>query len=269
MKLSHKKYPPIINLSGLTYPIINPVALSIGPVKIYWYGLAYLFGIAIGIELAKNISKQIKFETNISDFAYSIIIGIILGGRLAYTIFYDPVYYLNHPFDIIAIWKGGMSFHGGAFGAFLGAWIYCKKNNLSIKKGLDILALCATPGLFFGRIANFINGELYGRPTEFFLGMVFPNGGSLMRHPSQLYEAFFEGMCLFIILLYLLKRLYQPGRVFSVFIFGYAIIRFFIEFTREPDTQIGYLLLNLSMGQYLSCLMIIFGLWWIRYEKNI
>ena len=269
MKFNHKKKQSIINISGLTYPIINPVALSIGPVKIHWYGLAYLFGIASGIELAKRLSKKIKFETNISDFTYSIVMGIILGGRLGFVIFYDPIYYLNNPLEIFSIWKGGMSFHGGAFGAFFGAWIFCKKNKLSIRKGLDLLALCATPGLFFGRIANFINGELYGRPTDFFLGIVFPNGGHLMRHPSQLYEAFFEGICLFFILFFISKRFYQSGRLFTVFVFMYAIFRFFIEFTREPDTQLGYLFLDLSMGQYLSCLMVVFGLWWIQYEKNI
>ena len=255
-------------LNSFAYPVINPIAFSIGPLDIHWYGLAYIAGIFSGIELGKRASKWINFGADISDFAFTIVMGIIIGGRLGYVVFYDPSYYLSSPQDIIAVWKGGMAFHGGALGAFIAALIHCKKHKLSIKKGMDILALCATPGLFFGRIANFINGELYGRATSSAMGMVFPNGGNIARHPSQLYEACFEGLVLGILLLVITKKYYQPGRVFSVFVFGYAIIRFFIEFTRQPDSQLGYLLFNLSMGQYLCLLMIIFGIWWMNYEKN-
>lgn len=254
--------------TGFSYPIINPVAFSIGPLNIYWYGLAYLAGIFSGIFLGKKSAKWIAFNTDISDYAFSIVLGIIIGGRLGYIIFYEPFYYLQNPLDMFAIWKGGMAFHGGAFGAFCGAFFYCKKHKLSIRKGMDILAFCATPGLLFGRIANFINGELYGRKSDIIFAMTFPSGGTSTRHPSQLYEAFFEGFILFLVLLYVFKKRYKIGKVFTVFVFGYSIIRFFIEFTREPDSQLGYLLFNLSMGQYLSFLMILFGVWWINYEKN-
>ena len=206
MNLLPKKTNKISKFYNLSFPIINPIALSIGPINIHWYGLAYLAGILTGIFLGNKSKKWIAFNTDISDFAFSIVVGIILGGRLGYVVFYDPIYYLYNPLDILAVWKGGMAFHGGAFGAFLGVWVYCKKNKLSIKKGMDILAFCATPGLFFGRIANFINGELYGRPSDSLLAIVFPTGGPFLRHPSQLYEAFFEGVILFLVLLYVFKK---------------------------------------------------------------
>lgn len=198
----------------------------------------------------------------------NIILGIIIGGRLGYVLLYDPAYYFSHPTEIIAIWKGGMAFHGGAIGAFAATIVTCKKNKTSIHKGLDLLAICATPGLFFGRIANFINGELYGRPTSIAWGMIFPTGGNIPRHPSQLYEATLEGLGLFILLFLILKYAYKEGRIFSIFVIGYGIIRFFIEFTRAPDAHLGLLALSLSMGQYLSIAMILAGAVWTYGRKN-
>ena len=254
-------------LNSLTFPTINPIALSLGPINIHWYGIAYVTGILLGYQLAKKFTQKMTISINLSDLVSNIILGIIIGGRLGYVLFYDPQYYASNPLEIIAIWKGGMAFHGGAIGAFAATIMTCKKNNTSIHKGLDLLAICATPGLFFGRIANFINGELYGRITSAPWGMVFPGGGSIPRHPSQLYEATFEGLCLFVILWAILNYFYKEGRLFSIFVIGYGIIRFLIEFTRAPDAHLGLFAFNLSMGQYLSIVMIILGGFW-TYGRN-
>ncbi len=258
-------------LYSLVFPNINPIALSVGPLKIHWYGIAYVAGILSGYGLAKRIVKKINFSINLSDFVSNIIIGVIIGGRLGYVVFYDPIFYLSNPLDIIAIWKGGMSFHGGAIGAFLATIYTCKQNKVSIHKGLDVLALCSTPGLFFGRIANFINSELFGRETSLPWGIIFPTGGTIPRHPSQLYEATLEGLGLFIICYIAYKNFYVEGRLFSIFVIGYGICRFMIEFTREPDAHIGLLAFQLSMGQYLSIIMILLGGVWTygRYKKRI
>ncbi len=264
-----KKVPQATFLP-LVFPTINPVAIKLGPIQVHWYGLAYISGILLGNELAKKIIKKVNLSINLNDLLTTIMIGIILGGRLGYVLFYDPIYYLNNPFEIIAIWNGGMSFHGGALGAFFATIYECKKQNIELHKGLDLLAICATPGLFFGRIANFINAELYGRVTNHSFGMVFPNAGPLPRHPSQLYEAGLEGIALFIILFLATNYAYKEGRIFSLFVIGYGIIRFFIEFTREPDGHLGLLALHLSMGQWLSILMIILGSAWTYGRiKNI
>lgn len=253
---------------NIPYPNFHPVALSIGPIAIHWYGIAYVCGILVGYHLAKAVSKLLDIQLNLSDLASNIVLGIIIGGRLGYVLFYDPSYYLNHPTEIIAIWNGGMAFHGGAIGAFAATILTCKKHGASIHKGLDLLAICATPGLFFGRIANFINGELYGRPTSVAWGMIFPTGGNMPRHPSQLYEATLEGLGLFLMLAIILKKTTNDGHLFSTFVIGYGMIRFFIEFTRAPDTHLGLLALNLSMGQYLSLAMIIFGLIWTYLRRG-
>ena len=264
-----KKIPQATFLP-LVFPTINPVAFKLGPIQIHWYGLAYISGILLGNELAKKIIKKINLSINLNDLLTAIMLGIILGGRIGYVLFYDPIYYIANPFEIIAIWNGGMSFHGGALGAFFATIYECKKQKTPLHKGLDLLAICATPGLFFGRIANFINAELYGRITNHSFGMVFPNAGTLPRHPSQLYEAGLEGIALFIILFLVTKYAYKEGRIFSLFVIGYGIIRFLIEFTREPDRQLGLLAFQLSMGQWLSILMIILGSTWTYARiKNI
>ena len=213
------------------------------------------------------MAKKISLSTNISDLTTNIVIGLLIGGRLGYVIFYDPLFYIQHPSLILAIWTGGMSFHGGAIGACFGALKFAKKNQLNILKTMDLLAICSTPGILFGRIANFINGELYGRVTTAPWGMIFPGAGPLPRHPSQLYEAIFEGIALFLILILCIKFAYKQGRLFGIFLVGYSGFRFAIEFTREPDAHIGLLALNLSMGQYLSIIMFIIGGIWI-YGTN-
>lgn len=267
MQLHKKSTPNPMKLFNIPYPNFHPVAISIGPITIHWYGIAYVFSILVGYQLAKTFSKSLNIQLNLSDLVSNIILGIIIGGRLGYVLFYDPVYYFSHPTEIIAIWKGGMAFHGGAIGAFAATILTCKKQRVSIHKGLDLLAICATPGLFFGRIANFINGELYGRPTSVAWGMIFPAGGNIPRHPSQLYEATLEGFVLFILLAILLKKNYTEGRIFSTFVIGYGITRFFIEFTRAPDAHLGLLALNLSMGQYLSLAMIFLGIIWTYIRR--
>ena len=263
--MTSKKFLP-----ALTYPIIDPVLVSIGPITIHWYGVAYVAGVLLGNGLAIKLNSTIQLDVNINDWVTNVVLGIILGGRLGYVFFYDPSYYLSNPVKIMAIWEGGMAFHGGAIGAFLATIYTCKKANVSIHKGLDILAICATPGLFFGRIANFINAELVGRPTNHPFGMVFPGAGDIPRHPSQLYEAGLEGLLLFVILYWLIQRHYSEGRIFSTFVIGYGIIRFFIEFTRAPDAHLGLLAGQLSMGQWLSIVMIIAGgAWTYGRHKHI
>ena len=244
-------------LFSISYPVINPIAFSIGPISIHWYGLAYIAGILSGYYFAIKSNAIIKFKGDISDLVTSILIGLIIGGRLGYVLIYEPSYYLMNPVDIFAIWKGGMAFHGGAIGAALGGIYYCFKHKLSIVTAMDLLAIGVPPGLFFGRIANFINGELYGRETSFAWGMVFPNGGPIARHPSQLYEGFFEGFVLLAFLAICLRFYYAPGRLFSVFVIGYSIFRFLIEFTREPDHQLGLFFNLFSMGQLLSIVMVL------------
>ncbi|MEK9728176.1 MAG: prolipoprotein diacylglyceryl transferase [Candidatus Margulisiibacteriota bacterium] len=256
-------------LFALTFPNINPIALQIGPISIHWYGLSYIAGLLLGFEMAKKAIQKIQLKMDLNELLSAVMIGIIIGGRLGYVLIYDPLFYISYPLEIIAIWHGGMSFHGGALGAFFGTIYACKKEKASIHKGLDLLALCATPGLFFGRIANFINGELYGRSTTHTFGMLFPNGGNVLRHPSQLYEALGEGLILGIILLITTYFFYREGRVFSIFVIGYGIIRLCIEFTREPDNHLGLLFLNLSMGQWLSIIMIVLGgVWTYARIKN-
>lgn len=255
---------------AIAFPQIAPVAFSVGPIAIHWYGIAYVAGLLIGQTLAKKIAKKINITIQLNDVLTAIMIGIILGGRLGYVLFYDPTYYWEHPAHILAFWQGGMSFHGGALGAFLGSIYTSRSQKVPINKGLDLLAICATPGLFFGRVANFINGELYGRPTQQLWGIVFPNGGPFSRHPSQLYEALTEGLLLFIILWAIIQYGYKEGRVFFTFVIGYGIIRFLIEFTREPDAHLGVLAGGLSMGQWLSIGMILLGgIWHYARTKHI
>jgi len=196
----------------------------------------------------------------------NIILGIIIGGRLGYVLFYDPVYYFSHPTEIIAVWKGGMAFHGGAIGAFAATILTCKKQRVSIHKGLDLLAICATPGLFFGRIANFINGELYGRQTTIPWGVIFPGAGPEPRHPSRLYEATLEGLILFAVIAVLVYRfsvLSRPGLVAGCFFLGYGISRFSVEFVREPDAHLGLIFGPITLGQILTIPLTIGGLWLI------
>jgi phosphatidylglycerol:prolipoprotein diacylglycerol transferase len=260
----------------LEFPNINPVALDLGVIKIRWYALSYIIGILLSWFLILKIIKIKKIDLNskeISDLISNCMIGIIFGGRLGYVIFYNPEYYSNNLVEIFKIWNGGMSFHGGFVGVVFAVIYSSKLFKIPILTFADLIAIVAPVGLFFGRLANFINGELFGRTTNHSFGIIFPNGGDVPRHPSQLYEAFFEGIVLFIILwvmMHLFDLLKKPGIITSLFIFLYGLFRFFIEFFREPDQHIGLLYFEFSMGQILSFPMILIGLYFsiIFYNKS-
>jgi phosphatidylglycerol:prolipoprotein diacylglycerol transferase len=258
------------------FPDISPVALDFGIIKIRWYALSYIAGILMSWYLILKIIKLKRIDINtkqVSDLVGNSMIGIIIGGRLGYVLFYNPEYYFNNLIEIFKIWNGGMSFHGGFLGVVFAIIYSSKLFKVPLLTFSDLIALVTPVGLFFGRLANFVNGELYGRITNHPFGMVFPTGGDLPRHPSQLYEALFEGIILFIILwimasiFNLLKR---PGLITSYFIFLYGLFRFFIEFYREPDEHMGLLYFELSMGQILSIPMILTGLYFsiIFFKKN-
>jgi len=260
----------------LEFPNINPIALDLGIIKIRWYALSYIVGILLSWFLILKIIKIKKIDLNskeISDLVSNCMIGIIIGGRLGYVFFYNPEYYSNNLLEIFKIWNGGMSFHGGFIGVIFAVIYSSKLFKIPILTFADLIAIVAPVGLFFGRLANFINGELFGRTTNHSFGIIFPNGGDLPRHPSQLYEAFFEGIVLFIILwvmMHLFDLLKKPGIITSLFIFLYGVFRFFIEFFREPDQHIGLLYFDFSMGQILSFPMILIGLYFsiIFYNKG-
>ena len=251
----------------------DPVAISIFSLEIRWYSLSYIFGILIGWILSKKIfiSDEIIKE-KFDDFITYIILGIILGGRLGYIFFYNLDYYINNFFDIFKIWQGGMSFHGGVLGIIFASILFAKKNNQNFFKYLDVVAIVAPIGIFFGRIANFINSELYGIETSLPWGVKFVQIDNISRHPSQLYEAFFEGIILFIILLYFRKRglMKRPGLISGFFLIFYSVFRIVIEFFRSPDEQLGYLFLNITMGQIISLIFLLIGIYLIiiKYESK-
>ena len=258
------------------FPNINPIAIDIGVIKIRWYALSYICGILLSWFLILKIIKikNIKVsDKSVSDLISNCMIGIIVGGRLGYVIFYNPEYYINNLSEIFKIWNGGMSFHGGFIGVIIAVIYTSKSNKTPIMLFSDLISTVSPIGIFFGRIANFINGELYGKVTNHKFGIIFPKGGSSPRHPSQIYEAFFEGFILFIILWLLMNKsnfFDKKGLMTAIFIFLYGVFRFLIEFFREPDLHIGYLYFNLSMGQLLSLPMIIIGLYLLNkfYKKS-
>ncbi len=248
----------------------DPIAFNLFAFEIRWYSLSYIFGIVFAwIYSKKYLIKDKKILDLFDDLITYIIIGIILGGRLGYIIFYNLEYYLNNLFEIFTIWEGGMSFHGGLIGVIIATYIFAKLNKINTYLFLDLISMSAPIGIFLGRIANFINSELYGRETSFIWSVKFLKVDEISRHPSQIYEAIFEGIILFIILNYVFKKyLYKsPGLISALFLIFYSFFRFIIEFTREPDIQIGYILLNLTLGQILSILFLIFGLL-LFFKKN-
>ena len=248
----------------------DPVAIEIFSIQIRWYSLAYIFGIIIGWYLSKKIFiSDNDIKEKFDDYITYLIIGIIFGGRLGYVIIYNFEYYLNNLFDIFKIWQGGMSFHGGLIGVILASIWYGKKNSHDPLKYLDIVSIVAPIGIFFGRISNFINSELYGKETELPWSVKFLEIDNLNRHPSQLYEAFFEGIVLFFILVFFKNKgfLKIPGLISGLFLVFYSIFRFVIEFFRAPDEQLGYLILNLTMGQIISLIFFIVGIYLI-FKKN-
>ena len=244
---------------------LDPVLIDFGFLVIRWYSLAYIFGILIGWWLGKRIILK-RFQNlnfNIKEFdnlITYIIISMLLGGRIGYILFYNFEYYLSNPLDVLKIWEGGMSFHGALIGIILGTYWFSIKKNIPTFFLLDIIAFVAPIGIFFGRIANFINGELVGKTTDVFWGVIFPNVDNNMRHPSQLYEAFLEGAVLFVIMnLILFRKNYKTGTCSYIFLIFYGIFRIFSEFYRDPDLQVGYLFDLISMGTMLSTFMILAG----------
>lgn len=253
----------------VAYPDINPILLQIGAFSIKWYGLMYIIGIISGYLLVKkDLIEKLHFNTDqILNNATYIMLGIIVGGRIGYILIYDLAFYLKNPLEWVAVWHGGMSYHGGAIGCVIALWIYSKRNQKKLWALLDLLGFASTIGIGLGRIGNFINGELFGRVTTVPWGMVFPRGGVLPRHPSQLYEAFCEGFLLFLILFFTKKKIpLKEGQLFGVYIASYGILRFGLEFFREPDAQIGLLWHYFSMGQVWCFVMIVIGgtICWIK-----
>ena len=247
----------------------DPVALQILSFEIRWYSLAYIAGILIGWILAKKIFiKDLEINKKFDDYIIYLIIGIIIGGRLGYILIYNFNYYIHNLLDIFKIWEGGMSFHGGLIGIIFASIIFAKNNNRNSFLYMDIVALVAPIGIFFGRIANFINSELYGTATNVSWAVTFIKVDNFPRHPSQLYEALLEGVFLFLILIYFKNKfLNKPGIISGLFLIFYSIFRFFIEFYRVPDEQLGYIFLNFTMGQVVSLIFMLSGVL-LFYFKN-
>ena len=251
----------------------DPVALQIFSLEIRWYSLSYIAGIIIGWFLSKNFFLiNLDLKEKFDDFITYVILGIIIGGRLGYVLFYDLNYFSENFFDIFKIWEGGMSFHGGLLGVIFVCIWFAKKNNHNSFKNFDVVSLVAPIGIFFGRIANFINSELYGVETNLPWGVKFVKIDELIRHPTQIYESIFEGLILFLILLHFRKIgfLKTPGLISGVFLIFYSSFRFIIEFLRVPDSQIGYLFLNLTLGQIISFIFLLIGILivYLKYEKQ-
>ena len=246
----------------------DPVAIEIFSLEIRWYSLAYIMGILIGWHLAKRFFISKNIYSKFDDYITFVIIGLILGGRFGYVLFYNIDFYINHPLDVIKLWQGGMSFHGGVLGIFIASIIFAKRNLDDVFEYLDVVALVSPIGIFFGRLANFINSELYGHETNMPWGVKFIQVDDLYRHPTQLYEAIFEGIVLFLILLFFrrIENLKIPGILSSLFLIFYSIFRFIIEYFRVPDEQLGYLILNATMGQLISFVFFLTGLF-LFYAK--
>lgn len=259
----------------IAYPVIDPVALQLGPLGIRWYGIAYILGFLVAYAVLQHPTSRERLTLDregVGDLCSYLVAGVILGGRVGYVLFYNLPYFLEHPLHVFAVWEGGMSFHGGLAGVTLATWIFSHKRKVPLLNLGDSLALAAPPGLFFGRIANFINGELYGRPSELPWAMVFPDAGPLPRHPSQLYEAILEGVVLWLVV-WGTGRLWSGRRGVrtSAFLCGYGILRILVEFTRQPDAQLGFILGPFSMGQVLSAVLVLAGatvLWLAFREKG-
>ena len=255
---------------ALTFPAIDPVLFSVGPFAIRWYALAYVAGLVLGWLYARRIaanaalwgSRARPSAADLDDLLVYAAAGVVLGGRLGYVLFYNPVFFLENPGEIIAVWRGGMAFHGGLAGCLVALSILARQRGLPVLSLADVASAAAPVGLFFGRIANFINGELWGRPTDVSWAVVFPHGGPLPRHPSQLYEAATEGLLLFLLLALAIRlgALRRPGLVCGLFGIGYGVARIGCEFFREPDPQLGFLIAGSTMGMLLSLPLILAGL---------
>jgi len=259
----------------LQFPAFDPVAFSIAGLAVRWYALAYLAGFVLGWRYCMRLVRNRAVEPlpkNYDDFLTWAVIGVVLGGRLGYVLVYNLPHYLAHPLEALETWQGGMSFHGGMVGVILAAWLYARRQKIPFWQFLDPVAAVTPIGLGLGRIANFVNGELFGRVTDVPWGMVFPRGGDLPRHPSQLYQAGMEGLLLFA-LLYLVTRRAdwqgRPGLVSGVFLVGYGVARIVGECFRQPDAQLGFIMEGLTMGQLLSLPMVLLGGWLIRRALRV
>lgn len=267
----------------IAYPNISPEIFRIGPIAIRWYGLMYAIGFASSYLLVKyQIGKQdagdrgqgqaskgkgqkdknivIEYPREFLDSLYTyLVLGLIIGARVGYVLFYDLASYAKNPLEIFAVWHGGMSFHGGAIGALAAGYLCCRKYRVDFWRATDLVVVTAPIGLGMGRLGNFINGELYGRVTDVPWAMIFPTGGPLPRHPSQLYEFALEGVALFVLFWFLKERKLVPGALSGLFIMCYGLFRFFVEFFREPDVQLGFIAGPFTMGQLLSAFMALAG----------
>ena len=265
---------------ALPFPVIDPVLISVGPLAIRWYALAYIVGILLGWLYARAIVRAERLwggpapitVIDFDDFVLWITLGIILGGRLGYVLFYNPAHFAAHPLEVFQLWQGGMSFHGGFAGCVAAVMLFAWKRGIPILSLGDVTCAVAPIGLLLGRIANFINGELWGRPTDVPWAMVFPHGGPLPRHPSQLYEAALEGLLLLVVLALLMRggALKRPGLILGAFSLGYGIARSFCELFREPDAQLGFLWGGMTMGMLLSVPLMLAGvvLIWVAMGRR-
>jgi phosphatidylglycerol---prolipoprotein diacylglyceryl transferase len=266
----------------LMYPHIDPVAVRLGPLAIHWYGLTYLAAFGLFMFLAMRRLRHEPFASvrgpgawtrkDVEDMLFLGVLGVVVGGRLGYCLFYKPDYYLAHPLEVFYVWLGGMSFHGGMLGVILSQVWFAYSRGKPFWQVMDFIAPCVPPGLAAGRVGNFINGELWGRPADPSLpwAMVFPQSGSMApRHPSQVYQFLLEGLLLFIILWLYGRKQRKQGQVAAVFLIGYGVLRFVAEYFREPDSFLGLLSLGLSMGQWLCIPMIVFGIGlWLWAERR-
>jgi phosphatidylglycerol:prolipoprotein diacylglycerol transferase len=257
----------------LVHPQFNPVAVALGPLQIHWYGLTYLAAFGLFLLLARRRVQLPHFAAagwtrrDVEDMLFYGVVGVVVGGRIGYALFYKPDQYLAHPFEILEVWKGGMSFHGGLLGVIAAMAWFGRTRQRTFLQVMDVVAPCVPTGLAAGRIGNFINGELWGRAADALLpwAMVFPQSGSpVPRHPSQLYQFALEGLLLFVLLWLYGRRERAEGQVAAAFVFGYGVLRFTAEYFREPDSFLGLLALGMSMGQWLCVPMIVAGagLWW-------
>ncbi len=261
----------------LLFPQFDPVLIQVGPLAIRWYALAYIVSLLIGWRLARGLVRlppAVATPLQVDDFLTWAVLGVVLGGRLGYVLFYQPAAFLAHPLQIFAVWEGGMSFHGGMIGVSLAVFIFCRRNAIPLLGFADRVAVVAPIGLCLGRIANFINGELWGRPAPDWLpwAMIFPRAGYVARHPSQLYQALLEGLLLFAVMFVLSRRealRARFGLLTGVFLCGYAAARITGEFFREPDAFLGFLAFGATMGQLLSIPMAVAGLWLILRSRPV
>ncbi|MFH1556701.1 MAG: prolipoprotein diacylglyceryl transferase [Pseudomonadota bacterium] len=263
---------------AIPFPALDPVLIEIGPLAIRWYALAYIAGLLIGWQLARWLVTRNALwggrppmkPVDLDDALFWATFGVNLGGRIGYVLFYNLPYFLAHPAEIVMVWKGGMSFHGGLAGTILALVLFARSRRIPVPSLLDVAGVVAPIGLFFGRIANFINGELWGRPSDAPWAVIFPTGGNVPRHPSQLYEAAMEGVLLFLIMLLVVRLggLRRPGLAAGIFGIGYGLGRITGEFFREPDPQVGYLAYGTTMGMILSLPVVIAGLGIVIYALS-